>query len=160
MNTIPYHPPSDQCYAIIKHFEGCKLKAYQDSVGVWTIGYGNTFYGDGSRVKPGDVITQAQANDLLPIIVKKFAMDVYKFVKRPLLQHEYDALVSFTYNVGIGNFEKSTLLKKVNNNAPGDQIQAEFAKWNKAGGKVLNGLIRRRNSEAVLYATGKLIFSL
>lgn len=137
--------------ALIKKFEGCKLKAYQDSVGVWTIGYGNTYYENMVNVKKGDIITQARAEQLFPLIVSKFASGVRKRVKSTINQNQFDALVSFTYNVGFGNFDKSTLLKKVNASPYDDSITSEFMKWNKAGGKVLKGLTARRKAEAHLY---------
>lgn len=146
--------PSDKCYTLIKHFEECRLQAYKDAVGIWTIGYGNTYYENGMRVKQGDVITQAQADKLLPVIVNRFAISVDQMVKRHIQQHEFDALVCFAYNVGIGALEKSTLLRKVNQNASAIEIEAEFLKWNKAGGKVLAGLTRRRKVEATLYRQG------
>ncbi|MBS1740727.1 MAG: lysozyme [Bacteroidetes bacterium] len=143
--------PSQGCYALIRHFEGCKLQAYQDAVGIWTIGYGNTFFSGSRPVKKGDTITQDRAEDLLKLVVEKFAISVDAMVKRHIKQHEFDALVSFCYNCGIGNLEKSTLLRKVNANAPADEIAAEFMKWDKAGGKVLPGLTRRRLAESYLY---------
>ena len=150
--------PSANCYALIKHFEGCELTAYLCPAKIPTIGYGNTFYADGKPVKLGDKITKEQAEALLPNVVEKFAQSVNKAVKRIILQHEFDALVSFTYNVGIGNFSKSTLCQKVNANAPVSEIVAEFMKWNKACGKVLDGLTKRRKAEAHLYSSNQLKF--
>lgn len=150
--------PSDKCYSLIKTFEGLQLTAYLCPAGIYTIGYGNTFYEDGKPVKKGDKVTKETAEHLLPLIVKKFAIDVNQAVTVNLRQHQFDALVSFCYNVGIGNFKSSTLLKRVNANAPMMAIKAEFLKWNRGGGKVLAGLTRRRNSEAFLYDTGILKF--
>ena len=149
---------SPNCYALIKHFEGLSLDAYYDSVKIPTIGYGNTFYEDGKPVKMGDRITRARAETLLPAIVQKFEQAVDKMVKRPIQQHEFDALVSFAYNCGIGNLEKSTLLQKVNRNKPVAEIIKEFHRWNRAGGRVLPGLVRRRASEAHLYESGEVVF--
>ena len=136
---------------LIKSFEGCKLIAYQCSAGRWTIGYGNTFFEDGTPVKPGDRITQAKADQLFELIVSNFADKVAKEIKTILTDNQFSAIVSLAYNIGIGNLQKSTLLKKVNFNPNDPTIRAEFAKWNKAGGKVLAGLTRRREAEAKLY---------
>lgn len=136
---------------LIKSFEGCKLVAYQCSAMRWTIGYGNTFFEDGKAVKPGDRITQERAEKLLNIIIKDFSDRIEKTIKTILTDNQKSALLSFTYNVGIANLQKSTLLKKVNFNPNDPTIRLEFMKWNKAGGKVLNGLTRRREAEANLY---------
>ena len=136
---------------LIKSFEGCKLVAYQCSAGRWTIGYGNTFFEDGTPVKPGDRITQAKADQLFELIVGNFADKLAKEIKTILTDNQFAAIVSLAYNIGIGNLQKSTLLKKVNFNPNDPTIRAEFAKWNKAGGKVLAGLTRRREAEAKLY---------
>jgi len=136
---------------LIKSFEGCKLVAYQCSAGRWTIGYGNTFFEDGTPVKPGDRITQAKADQLFELIVANFADKVAKEIKTILTDNQFSAIVSLAYNIGIGNLQKSTLLKKVNFNPNDPTIRSEFTKWNKAGGKVLSGLTRRREAEAKLY---------
>jgi len=136
---------------LIKSFEGCKLVAYQCSAGRWTIGYGNTFFEDGTPVKPGDRITQAKAEQLFELIVGNFADKVAKEIKTILTDNQFAAIVSLAYNIGIGNLYKSTLLKKVNFNPNDPTIRTEFARWNKAGGKVLAGLTRRRAAEAKLY---------
>lgn len=146
--------PSQLCYELIKHFEGCKLVSYKCSAGVDTIGWGSTFYLDGKPVKAGDKITQEQADALLPSIVKKFSIEVLDILPA-LPQYQHDALVSFCYNCGIGNFRKSTLLKKIKAVAPMAEIKAEFLKWDKANGKQLTGLTRRRKAEAYLFETGK-----
>jgi lysozyme len=136
---------------LIKEFEGCKLKAYQCSAKKWTIGYGNTFYEDGSPVLPGHAITQDKANKLFELIADEFAGKVAKVVQSHINPNQFASLVSFAYNCGIINLQKSTLLKKVNANPNDPTIRAEFLKWNKAGGKVLSGLTRRREAEANLY---------
>jgi lysozyme len=136
---------------LIKEFEGCKLKSYQCSAKKWTIGFGNTFYEDGSPVMPGHAITQEKADQLFEIIANEFAEKVAKLVPSHITPNQFGALVSFAYNCGIANLQKSTLLKKVNANHNDLTIRAEFAKWNKAGGKVLAGLTRRREAEANLY---------
>lgn len=134
---------------IIKKFEGCKLSAYKDIVGVWTIGWGNTYYENGSKVQPDDKITQARAEALLVLTVTRFWKDVKKVVKSPVNDNQFAALVSFAYNTGALN--KSTLLKLVNANPNDKQIAHEFMKWVNAGGKPSNGLINRRRAELHLY---------
>jgi len=130
----------------IKAFEGLKLKAYYDSVGVLTIGFGST----GPHVKPGMVITAKQAEDLLRDDVTRFEACVSKQVSVPLSQTQFDALVSFAFNLGCGNLASSTLLKKLNaKDYTGASL--EFTKWNRAGGKVLAGLTRRREAEKALF---------
>ena len=151
--------PSNSCYNVIKHYEGCKLEAYLCPAKIPTIGFGNTFYSDGKPVKLGDKITLKQAEDMLPNIVLKFAQGVDRLVKRELLQCEFDALVSFAYNCGLGNLEKSNLLREVNKKGSALRIETEFIKWNKGGGKVLDGLTRRRKTEALLYNQGILKFN-
>ena len=136
---------------LIKAFEGCKLKAYQCSAMKWTVGFGNTFYEDGKPVMPGHVITQEKADQLFELIANDFAGKVTKLVTANVTPNQFGALVSFAYNCGIANLQKSTLLKKVNANPNDLTIKDEFAKWNKAGGKVLAGLTRRRDAEANLY---------
>lgn len=133
---------------ILKHFEGRRLTAYQDSVGVWTIGYGTT-----TGVKKGQVITESQAEDLLQKDLAKFEAGVRKLVTVPLNQNQFDALVVFAYNLGLGNLGSSTLLKLLNAKRF-DLVPAQFLRWNRAGGEVLSGLTRRRKSEALLFSTG------
>lgn len=148
--------PSKQCYELIKHFEGVKLTAYADPIGIPTIGIGTTRYENGAKVKLGDVITEERALQLLAHDVTKFAQAVNSRIKTTIHQHHFDALVSFTYNVGIGNFEASTLLKLLNR-ADFNGASKEFVRWNKAGGKVLAGLTRRRQAEAELFLTGRMV---
>ena len=136
---------------LIKKFEGCKLASYQCSAKVWTIGFGSTFYENGAKVQPGDTITQHRAESLLLITANKFATEVRKLVKSNLNEKQMAALISFAFNLGIGALQKSTLLKLVNSNPSSPQIRNEFMKWINAGGKPLNGLIRRRKAEADLY---------
>ena len=136
---------------LIKRFEGCKLKAYKCPANVWTIGWGQTFYPDGTKVKEGDVITQERADELFDIIINDFARMTDALVKSEVTENNFAALVSFTFNVGTGNLKKSTLLKKVNANPKDPSIKAEFMKWTRANGVVLKGLVRRREAEAKLY---------
>jgi lysozyme len=138
---------------LMHFFEGCKLEAYQCSAKVWTIGWGNTFYENGTPVKQGDKITQDRANSLFVFVANKFADEIKKLIKTNLSENQFSALVCFAYNVGTGNLAKSTLLKKVNANPNDATIANEFLRWNKAGGKELLGLTRRRTAESKLYFT-------
>ena len=136
---------------IMKH-EGVRLKAYLCTAKVPTIGWGNTVYENATKVKMGDEITLDRAKELFDLIIIKFEKNVLSALKGIVVnQNQFDALVSFTYNVGFGNLNKSTLLKKVIANPNDITIRNEFMKWNKAGGKVLNGLTKRRVDEANLY---------
>lgn len=141
---------SDKGIALIKQFEGCKLTAYQDSVGVWTIGYGWTQPVDGKPIRAGMTINQETAERLLKTGLVSYESDVSRLVKVGMTQGQFDALVSFTYNLGARSLSTSTLLRKLN---AGDYAGAadEFLRWNKAGGKVLNGLTRRREAERALF---------
>ncbi|MES3410914.1 lysozyme [Enterobacter hormaechei] len=141
---------SDKGIALIKQFEGCKLTAYQDSVGVWTIGYGWTQPVDGKSIRAGMTIKQETAERLLKTGLVSYESDVSRLVKVGLTQGQFDALVSFTYNLGARSLSTSTLMRKLN---AGDYAGAadEFLRWNKAGGKVLNGLTRRREAERALF---------
>lgn len=139
---------------LIKRFEGCKLKAYLCSAGVPTIGYGATYYKDGTKVKLGDKITQEEADELLNWMVdNEYEPFVKKVVTSEINPYQTDALSSFAYNCGTGNLKKSTLLKKVNADPNDPAIANEFAKWNKSKGQVLAGLTRRRKAETTLYFT-------
>ena len=139
-------------YLLITKHEGLKLKPYLCPAKIPTIGYGNTYYTDGKRVTLLDKdITKQQAFDMFKEIANRFAKRVDALVTSNINQNQFNALVSFAYNVGTGNFSSSTLLKKVNRNPDDLTIKDEFLKWNKAGGKVLNGLTNRRNEEADLY---------
>jgi lysozyme len=138
---------------LMHYFEGCKLEAYQCSAKVWTIGWGNTFYENGTPVRQGDKITQDRANSLFVFVANKFADEIKKLIKTNLSENQFSALVCFAYNVGTGNLAKSTLLKKVNANPNDATIANEFLRWNKAGGKELLGLTRRRTAESKLYFT-------
>lgn len=133
---------------LIHGFEGLRLKAYKavPTEKYWTIGYGHY----GSDVTEGMSITKEKADELFAKDIAKFEKAVNEAVKPEINQNMFDALVSFAYNVGIGAFTRSTLLKKLNE---GDFINAseEFKKWNKSSGKVLNGLVRRRAMEMELF---------
>ncbi|EKK5925231.1 lysozyme [Enterobacter hormaechei] len=141
---------SEKGIALIKQFEGCKLTAYQDSVGVWTIGYGWTQPVDGKPIRAGMTIKQETAERLLKTGLVSYESDVSRLVKVGVTQGQFDALVSFMYNLGARSLSTSTLLRKLN---AGDYAGAadEFLRWNKAGGKVINGLTRRREAERALF---------
>ncbi|MDK1709049.1 lysozyme [Serratia marcescens] len=135
---------------LIKRFEGLRLKGYQDSVGVWTIGYGWTQPVDGKKVGPGMQIDQATADRLLKCGVVQYEQGVNQLVKERITQGQFDALVSFAYNLGLRSLSTSTLLKKLN---AGDKAGAadEFGKWVNAGGKRLKGLVARRAAEREMF---------
>lgn len=137
---------------IIKEFEGFRSKPYLCPAKIPTIGYGATHYTDGRKVKLSDApISEPEAEQLLKDMLKGYEKIVLDNVKSKINQNQFDALVSFVYNLGGLNFRKSTLLKKVNANPMDLTIAHEFHKWNKAGGKVMNGLTRRRKAESELY---------
>lgn len=135
---------------LICSFEGLKLKAYDDGVGVWTIGFGTTIYPNGIKVKKGDTCTEAQAKVYMAHDLKKFESAVNSAVTVPINQNQFDALVSLAYNIGTGAFKESTLLKKLNE-ADYKGAAAQFAVWNKGGGKVMQGLVNRRAVERKLF---------
>lgn len=136
---------------LIKFYESFRQKSYQDTVNVWTIGYGTTVYSSGKKVATGETISEPDAvKELVFHINTKIVPQLEKVVKVSLNQEQIDALICFAYNVGMGALSSSTLLKKLN---AGDFLgaQAQFLAWNKAGGQVLRGLTRRRLSEALLF---------
>jgi lysozyme len=137
--------------SIIRKYEGLKLKAYKCPAGVWTIGFGATFYENGTKVKEGDVITRDRADKLLFFMAQKFLAAIRPMITAKLTANQESALLSFAYNVGTEAFRRSTLLRKVNANPADPTIRQELAKWVKAGGAVLPGLQRRRAEEADLY---------
>ena len=132
---------------LIKKYEGLRLDAYLDAVGVWTIGYGHTL-----NVKSTDVITLDEAEYFLRQDVEFAEKEVNKH-NLDINQNQFDALVSFVFNLGLGNFARSTLLRKIKSNANDPTVRKEFERWIYAGGKILNGLVRRRKEEAELYFT-------
>jgi lysozyme len=131
--------------ALIKEYEGLRLGAYLCSAGVLTIGYGHT-----GGVKEGDLITEQKAEQLLQDDLKKFENGVLRLVRVPLTQNQFDALVSFAFNLGVGNLGKSTLLKMLNDRDY-KGAAGQFVRWNKAAGKELAGLTRRRLAESALF---------
>lgn len=135
----------------IKKFEGLRLEAYQCPAGVYTIGYGSTRFPDGSRVSIYDKLhAETEAAKLLKYTVQAYEQCINDALPN-LNQNQFDALVSFTYNIGIGAFMASTLLKLAKVNARDPGIRNEFMRWNIAGGRVLAGLQTRRSEEARLY---------
>ena len=137
---------SQNIKAAIKRFEGLRLIPYKDSVGVWTVGYGHT-----GRDVDGRKITVVKANELLEADVLKVDRQLEALNLPALTQNQYDALVDFVFNLGIGNLKSSTLLKRIYARNPAMLIQKEFRKWVYAGKKVLPGLVRRREYEAQLW---------
>ena len=144
---------SPQGLAIIKKFEGFRAKPYACPAGVATIGYGSTYYADGKPVKLTDApVTEAQAQELLQTTLAKYEACVNGAVKMPINQNQFDAFVSFTYNVGCSAFRNSTMLRLFNQGyAP--QAAAQFSRWTLGGGKVLAGLVSRRAAERALFAS-------
>ena len=138
---------SEAGYDIIKHFEGLKLDAYQCSAGVWTIGYGHT-----RNVKQGDTITEEQADRFLEQDVKATVKFVNLYVRVELTQQMFDALCSFVFNVGVGAFRNSTMLRLLNRGNY-DKVLLEFGRWVNVNGKESNGLKMRRKMEAELFGS-------
>lgn len=136
---------------LIKQWEGCKLTAYQDVVGVWTIGYGTTAGADvGIEPHAGMTISELEATKLLHKTLDKFAEKVASLIKIPVTANEFGACVSLAYNIGVGAFAKSTVLRELNKGNRAE-ASAAFHMWNKAGGKVVKGLVNRRIAEAELF---------
>jgi len=136
---------SEEGLSLIKKFEGCELKAYRCAANVLTIGYGST-----KGVTEDMEITKEEAESLLKEEMHEYEGYINDMVKVPLEQHQFDAMVSWVFNLGSGNLSSSTLLKKLNNSEY-DEVPAQIKRWNKAGGKVLDGLIRRREAESLLF---------
>lgn len=137
---------SEKGLNLIKNFEGCRLEAYKCPAGIWTIGYGHT----GSTVHQGLKITPKEADSLLKTDLIVHCNNVTKLVKVPLNQNQFDALVSLEYNIGYGNFSTSTLLRLLNSKDYNGAAE-QFAVWRKGGGKILPGLVKRRQAEKVLF---------
>lgn len=144
---------SENGLSLIKEFEGFFSKPYRDPIGIPTIGYGFTYYlPSRKKVSMSDKpITVVEGTEMLKETLNGYENDVKRLVKSKLNQNQFDALVSFTYNLGATNLSKSTLLRKVNINPDDKTIADEFLKWNKAGGAVFRGLTRRRQAESDLY---------
>ena len=136
---------------LLHEFESCRLEAYLCPANVWTIGWGNTQYENGIRVRQGDRITQQRADELFKNMLTTFESGVNRSVTSSINDNQFSALVCFAYNIGIGAFRSSTLLRLVNENPNNPEISNQFLRWNRAGGRVLAGLTRRRTAESDLY---------
>jgi lysozyme len=147
---------------LLHEFEGCKLKAYKCPAGVWTVGWGNTFFEDGRPVKEGDIITQERADSLFLFILAKFEAQARDAIKSKVNDNQFSAFVSALYNIGAGSKSKSgvirlkdgnpsTLLRKINTNPNDPTIKDEFMKWISKGTPAEKGLTRRREAETKLY---------
>ena len=144
--------PSKNCIDLIKKFEGFRSEAYQDSVGIWTVGYGSTMWPDGKNVQPGQRMTIQEAEAVMTWELTRKGKEILSGLPTTIInQNQYDALVSFAYNLGVGALLKSTLFKKLKVNPNDPSIRAEFMRWVNAGGKRLTGLVGRREAEANLY---------
>jgi lysozyme len=142
----------DSGYKLLMGFEGLSLVPYKCQAGISTIAYGSTFYPSGKKVTMQDPpISLATASWMFRTIADRFAVDVDKMIKANINQNQFNAIVSLAYNIGLAGLAKSSLLKKVNANPSDPTITNSFMIWNKAGGKVLNGLTKRRTIEAKLY---------
>lgn len=155
----------EEAKKVIQHFEGIhdlqedgSIKAYKDPIGIWTIGWGTTYI-SGRKVREDDVISLEKANRLLLQDMDRFRQGILHYLDNKVSVTQLNALVSFVYNVGEGNFSRSTLLRKLNINPNDPTIYDEFLRWNKAGGKVLKGLVKRRLVEATLYRDGVVEFA-
>ena len=136
---------SQEGIALIKKFEGCELEAYKCAAGVWTIGYGST-----KGVEEGNIITQEEADNLLLEEMHEYEGYINDMVTVDLKQNEFDSLVSWVFNLGPSNLSSSTLLSRLNNKV-WDDVPNQIKRWNKAGGQVRQGLVRRREAEALLF---------
>ncbi len=136
---------SEDGLALIRKFEGCELTAYKDAVGIWTIGYGHI-----NGVSDGDTCTESEADDWLKEDTRRAQTCVNQSVSAELTQNEFDALVSFVFNLGCGALRGSTLLKLVNDGRM-DEAASQFLRWNHAGGRELAGLTARRHAESELF---------
>lgn len=148
--NTPKHSLSNKGMKLLEQFEGLRLEAYLDSASIATIGFGSIKYPNGNKVKLGDKITKAQAKEYKLHDLKEFVSTVNTYVKVPLTQNQYDALVSLSYNIGSSAFKNSTLLNKLNS---GDYKGAaeQFLVWNKVNSKRVQGLVNRREAERNLF---------
>ncbi|UNE54372.1 lysozyme [Bartonella machadoae] len=149
---------SSEGLALIKQWEGLRLNAYKDAIGIWTIGYGHTNSAGKPFVHKGMTITEEQAEEFLCHDLQQFENTVERVVQVSLTDEQFAALVSFCYNVGTAAFCNSTLLKKLNQGEY-EAVPFELQKWTKAGGKRLQGLVHRRTAEAGLWAKGAYVSS-
>lgn len=147
---------NNEALSLIKRWEGCKLTAYKDIVGVWTIGYGHTAAAGAPSPKAGMKITQAEADEILKRDLEKYIDAVDAAVKIKINENQRGAMVSLCYNIGPGAFSKSTLVKKLNAGDINGAAEA-FLSWKKAGGRVVQGLVNRRNDEKKLFLTPEVL---
>jgi lysozyme len=138
---------------LLEELEGLELKSYKCSASVWTIGLGNTFYEDGSKVKEGQSISKERAYLLFNLISKKFEKAINDNVKVDISQNQFNSLFCFVYNIGITGFKNSTLLRLLNINPKDANIAKQFLRWNKINGVESRGLTNRRIKESSLYFT-------
>jgi len=138
---------------LIKQFEGCILRPYLDSVKIPTIGYGQTYYpATGVKVTMNDpAITQQEADQMFLAMVKPYELAVYSTTRDDITQNNFNALVSFTYNIGTAGFKNSSVLKLVNQKITDERLKNAFLMWTKAGGRVIQGLVNRRTKEYAAY---------
>jgi len=136
---------------LIKRFEGLRLNAYQDTGGVWTIGYGTTIYPNGEPVRQGDTITSAQAEMYFRHDLQTFAQGVSDLITSNVNDNQFSALLSLAYNIGLNAFKNSTILSMVNSNPNDSGIEQQFLRWVYVNGNVVQGLVNRRTEEANLY---------
>jgi lysozyme len=136
---------------LMHQFEGLRLNAYLCPANIPTIGWGNTFYESGRKVQMGETITKERADALFLWVANSFATQVRSMLRVQLNENQFSALVSFAYNVGNANLRTSTLLRLINANPNDPNIRAQFLRWNKAGGREMAGLTRRRQAESNLY---------
>lgn len=142
---------SVKCIQMIKHHEGVRYKPYRCPAGLWTVGVGHVI-GDGSSL-PSDwdrKFTTEEVDSILSTDLRRFERGVLRYCRGPLTQGQFDALVSFSFNAGLGNLQRSTLRMK-HNRGEKEATAKEFMKWTKGGGRVLPGLVKRRSDEATLY---------
>tara|TARA_R110002012_G_scaffold321835_1_gene551702 strand:+ start:1085 stop:1540 length:456 start_codon:yes stop_codon:yes gene_type:complete len=143
---------SNKGLEIIKKHEGLRLKPYLCPANVPTIGYGATYYPNGAKVNmTNGSITEQYAEDMLKDMLVRYEDGVSRYVQVQLNQNQFDALVSFAYNLGLGALKSSTLLKRINENPCDPDIKMQFKRWVKADGKTLTGLVKRRKEESKLY---------
>lgn len=143
--------PSKNFYRLLIQFEGLKLKAYLDSANIPTIGIGTILYPDGRKVSIHDTCTEAQAMEWAEHDAENMALKLSVITPPDLHPHQFDALLLLMYNIGVGALSRSTVLKRIKAGASEDLVRAAWLMWNKAGGKIIPGLINRRNKELDLY---------
>jgi lysozyme len=138
---------TDSGFSLIKTFEGCRLTAYQDIAGVWTIGFGTTVYPNGQRVQPGDVCSMTQAETYFQHDLERFAQQVDALTVDTITPRQFDALVSLTYNIGSQAYRDSTVRKRVNAGSSPGLIREAWMRFHWAGGQRVKGLLIRRHKE-------------